>query len=214
VSTQCACDGNSGRRKADAFRFPINLVVLFAEVATPVHIPDGDQSIDVRCLRNPTMLTRLEAREAPPHASKNRQKLNRAPSLHFSSYGNEVRLREQLVLVLSQTPTLDHCRVDDAQISERNQPNVRGRMSRSITARFLIEIVLAACSAVATGLSIVWPQWIEAVFEEAPDAGDGSAERLIAVVFLAAMIIFSWLARREWRRNAQERATASAAPRS
>lgn len=86
-------------------------------------------------------------------------------------------------------------------------------MSRSTSIRFWIEAILAACSAVATMLSIVWPQWIEAIFEESPDGGDGSAERLVAVVFLAATIVFSWLARKEWRRNARERATAPGAPR-
>jgi hypothetical protein len=75
-------------------------------------------------------------------------------------------------------------------------------MSRSTTIRFWIEVILAACSAAATALSIVWPQWIEAIFEESPDGGDGSAERFVAVAFLAATVVFSWLARREWRRSA------------
>ena len=86
-------------------------------------------------------------------------------------------------------------------------------MRRSTTIRFWIEVFLAACSAVATALSIVWPQWIEAIFEESPDGGDGSAERLVAVVFLAATVLFSWLARKEWRRSAKEHAMASGAPR-
>jgi hypothetical protein len=74
-------------------------------------------------------------------------------------------------------------------------------MSRSPTILFWIEVFLAVCSAIATVLSLVWPQWIEAVFEESPDAGDGSAERLVAVVFLVATVVFSWFARREWRQR-------------
>ena len=85
-------------------------------------------------------------------------------------------------------------------------------MNHSISIRFWIEVILAACSAIATALSIVWPQWIEAIFEESPDGGDGSAERLVAVLFLAATIAFSWLARKEWR-SAKGRASASGAPR-
>lgn len=85
-------------------------------------------------------------------------------------------------------------------------------MSRFTTIRFWTEVILAACSAVATALSIAWPQWIEAIFEESPDGGDGSAERLVAVVFLAATMVFSWLARKDWR-SARERALASEAPR-
>jgi hypothetical protein len=74
-------------------------------------------------------------------------------------------------------------------------------MSRSPTILFWIEVFLAVCSAIATVLSLVWPQWIEAVFEESPDAGDGSAERLVAVVFLVATVVFSWFARREWQQR-------------
>jgi hypothetical protein len=75
-------------------------------------------------------------------------------------------------------------------------------MTRSPTVRFWIEAFLAVCSAVATVLSLIWPQWIEAIFEASPDAGDGSAEWGIALAFLVATVVFSWLARREWRQAA------------
>ncbi len=73
-------------------------------------------------------------------------------------------------------------------------------MTRSPTVRFWIEAFLAACSAVATVLSLIWPQWIEAIFDASPDGGDGSAERAIAIVFLVATLAFSVLARKEWHR--------------
>lgn len=77
-------------------------------------------------------------------------------------------------------------------------------MTRAPTVRFWIEVFLAACSALATVLSLIWPQWIEALFEASPDAGDGSAERLIAIAFLIATVVFSWFARSEWRRAARK----------
>ncbi len=60
-----------------------------------------------------------------------------------------------------------------------------------------IEIVLAVVCAVLTVAALVAPTWIESLFEKSPDNGSGSAERLLALVWLAGTALFGWLARRE-----------------
>jgi hypothetical protein len=69
-----------------------------------------------------------------------------------------------------------------------------------------IEIALAVVCAVLTIAALIWPTWIESLFEESPDNGSGSAERLIALVWLAGFALFSWLARRERARLVAGRA--------
>jgi hypothetical protein len=66
--------------------------------------------------------------------------------------------------------------------------------------RMVIELVLAAIGAVLTVVTLFWPTWIETLFNESPDGGDGSAERVFALGWLAATVIFAVLARRDWRR--------------
>jgi hypothetical protein len=60
-----------------------------------------------------------------------------------------------------------------------------------------VEIVLAAVCGVLTVAALIWPTWIESLFEASPDNGSGSAERLLALVWLAGTLLFAWLARRE-----------------
>ena len=60
-----------------------------------------------------------------------------------------------------------------------------------------IEIALAVVCAVLTVAALVSPTWIESLFEKSPDNGSGSAERLLALVWLAGTVLFGWLARRE-----------------
>ena len=66
--------------------------------------------------------------------------------------------------------------------------------------RMWTELVLAAVAAVLTIVTAIWPTWIESLFEASPDGGDGSAERLFALAWLAAAVLFSVLARRDQRR--------------
>ena len=73
-------------------------------------------------------------------------------------------------------------------------------MKRSLPPLFWLEIVLSAFSAVSLVLSLVWPQWIEMLFEVAPDGGDGSDEWGITLGFAIATVTLLALARREWRR--------------
>ncbi len=62
------------------------------------------------------------------------------------------------------------------------------------------EIAAAIASAALFGLTLIDPQWIETLFEEAPDDGDGSLERwiLLSCTFVAT-VIAAVLARREKR---------------
>lgn len=65
-----------------------------------------------------------------------------------------------------------------------------------------IEIALAVVCVVLTVAALIWPTWIETLFEESPDNGSGSAERGFALIWLAGAVLFSWLARRHWVRLA------------
>ena len=68
---------------------------------------------------------------------------------------------------------------------------------------YRIEIAVALLSAALAVLSFIEPQWIERVFDEAPDGGDGSLERWVAGGgFAVAALIAAWLARRTRRRLA------------
>jgi len=61
----------------------------------------------------------------------------------------------------------------------------------------------ASCAAlcwVLFAVTLVTPDWIEAVFHVDPDHGNGSLEWAIVVVLLAAAVALSGLTRREWRR--------------
>lgn len=72
-------------------------------------------------------------------------------------------------------------------------------------ARRWISTVLAAIATVLFVLSLVWPQWIEGVFEASPDGGDGSFEVLSSVFFgvlAAAAATDATIAWRKARRGA------------
>lgn len=60
--------------------------------------------------------------------------------------------------------------------------------------------VLAAISAVLLVLTLVWPQWIEGIFDAEPDAGDGLFELLVVLGFAVAAMVFSVDAVVAWRR--------------
>jgi hypothetical protein len=52
-------------------------------------------------------------------------------------------------------------------------------MDQKLPTRFWIESALGVLSAACLALTLVWPQWIEAIFGLHPDAGDGSSEWVI-----------------------------------
>jgi len=51
-------------------------------------------------------------------------------------------------------------------------------------------------------LTLVRPDWIEAVFEVEPDGGSGELEWVVVAVLLASTLAFAWLGWRERRRAA------------
>lgn len=66
--------------------------------------------------------------------------------------------------------------------------------------RFWVEVALSALSGLALVLTLVWEEWIEAVFGVEPDGGDGSAEWLVFLVLAVLAVGSGVLARVEWRR--------------
>lgn len=74
-----------------------------------------------------------------------------------------------------------------------------------IRLRLRIEIGLAIASVVLAGVTLIWPNWIELLFEAEPDGGDGSLERAISLVFILAAAVFSLFARMDSRRLSQTR---------
>jgi hypothetical protein len=68
-----------------------------------------------------------------------------------------------------------------------------------------LEIVLASVAAALGALTLVFPEWIEALTGWEPDAGSGAAEWIIAGIFLAATLVSAILARRDYRRLATAR---------
>jgi hypothetical protein len=73
-------------------------------------------------------------------------------------------------------------------------------MSGTRRKRFWVETILACLSGSLAVLTLIWHNWVELLFEAEPDGGDGSFEWALVVVLLAATVVFSVLARIEWRR--------------
>ena len=73
-------------------------------------------------------------------------------------------------------------------------------MARALGPLFWFETALAVTCGATFALWATAPQWIEAMFEVAPDGGSGSSELEIAIALLIATIACSILARGEWRR--------------
>ncbi|MER5207753.1 ABC transporter permease [Streptomyces sp. NPDC002825] len=73
-------------------------------------------------------------------------------------------------------------------------------MMRNVRLRGRIETIAACLSGLLFLLTAIWPDWIERVFEAEPDQGSGALEWVIVGVALCATIVFSLLARAEYRR--------------
>jgi hypothetical protein len=72
--------------------------------------------------------------------------------------------------------------------------------SKPIRARFWLEIGVAGTAAALAVLTLVWSEWIEAIFRMDPDRGNGSLERSIVGVLLLISLTLSVASRRERRR--------------
>jgi hypothetical protein len=71
----------------------------------------------------------------------------------------------------------------------------------SLRPRFWIEAALTVLFAVAAGLTLWQPAWIEVLLGVDPDRGSGSAELGITLALGTATLLLAALARREWIRR-------------
>ncbi len=65
--------------------------------------------------------------------------------------------------------------------------------------RLRVEVVLAVVFAVLAVVTALWPTWIEALFEESPDAGSGAFEWAIVAAFGVLAVAAAIMARRDYR---------------
>ena len=75
--------------------------------------------------------------------------------------------------------------------------------------RMLLELGFGSAAGILGLLTLVWRDWIEAVFGVDPDHHDGSLEWVVVVVLLAVAVVLGLLARRDWRRLAAEGVSSS-----
>jgi hypothetical protein len=68
-----------------------------------------------------------------------------------------------------------------------------------VTRSLTVKVALAVTSAFLALLTLVVPDWIEAVFHVDPDGGNGSLEWLFVAVFVVATAVFTLMARVELR---------------
>ena len=68
--------------------------------------------------------------------------------------------------------------------------------------RYWLEVGLGTLSGILFVLTLMVPDWIEAVVRVDPDQHSGSFEWVIVAVLAVTTVVSSLLARREWRRLA------------
>ena len=73
-------------------------------------------------------------------------------------------------------------------------------MTRDVRLRGRIEAAAAGLCAVLFLATLIWRDWIEAVFGVDPDQHSGALEWAIVALTLGATVAFSLLARGEYRR--------------
>jgi drug/metabolite transporter (DMT)-like permease len=73
-------------------------------------------------------------------------------------------------------------------------------MEGTVRVRFWLETVFGVLAGALGLLTLVWQDWIEAIFRVDPDHGNGSAEWIAVVVLLGAALVLGALARRDRRR--------------
>lgn len=75
--------------------------------------------------------------------------------------------------------------------------------------RFRVYAIFTIAFAIMAVLTMIWPEWIEALTGSGPDHGSGSAEQLVTAVFAGAAVLAGGLAGTQWR---QARASGAGAP--
>jgi tetrahydromethanopterin S-methyltransferase subunit E len=73
-------------------------------------------------------------------------------------------------------------------------------MQKSLRARFWVESVLATITGVLFVVTLFVRNWIEVVFGVDPDRQNGALEWAIVGTLLVVTLLFSALARAEWKR--------------
>ncbi len=76
-------------------------------------------------------------------------------------------------------------------------PPVRGRLP----ARVWVELALGLTSSGLLALALLSPHWMEQLFGIAPDAGDGSAEYGLALMWAAVAFLMFGLAGYTWKKQ-------------
>ena len=66
--------------------------------------------------------------------------------------------------------------------------------------RFWVESAAAITTVILAAVTLVWPEWIEAVFGVDPDGGSGAAEVAVVGVLAIITLALAGAAGREWRR--------------
>jgi hypothetical protein len=72
-------------------------------------------------------------------------------------------------------------------------------MARPLGIRFWLESTAAGVAAGLGVVTLLWRDWIEAVFGIDPDHGSGAVEWLIVMALSAVAVLLGWTARLEWR---------------
>jgi hypothetical protein len=67
--------------------------------------------------------------------------------------------------------------------------------------RFWVEVGMTSITTILLIMTLISREWIEALFGVDPDGGDGSLEWAIVGVLAAVSLVFSLMARDEWRRR-------------
>jgi hypothetical protein len=75
-------------------------------------------------------------------------------------------------------------------------------MRTGMRVRFWVEAALTACSGALAALTLVWRDWLEAIFGTDPDRHSGSLEWLVVAILLVVALGAGALAHAEWRRVA------------
>jgi hypothetical protein len=75
-------------------------------------------------------------------------------------------------------------------------------MRRQVRSRFWVEAALAALASALGVLTLIAPDWIEALTGVDPDAHSGSLEWALAGALAATALVVLAVARAEWRRPA------------
>jgi hypothetical protein len=73
-------------------------------------------------------------------------------------------------------------------------------MAKGNRVRFWIEVGLAIITGILFVLTLITREWIEIIFRVDPDRGSGELEWLVVAILVIATVVFSVLARLEWRK--------------